>query len=96
MADCMSPPRNATRRQLRRYHRGCLVHAAGEATINPDCCVSQLYLAPWAPANDLDEPPYTLIGDVVLVLRVRIPRSLRGLYRRSETPSAEADGVTIR
>jgi hypothetical protein len=80
VADCMSPPRDATRRQLRRYHRACLVHAAGERTSHPDCCVTALYLAPWESPNDLDDPPAPGVGHEVLALGVRIPRSLRRLY----------------
>ena len=80
MADCMCPPPNATRRQLRQYHRGCLVHAAGETLGNHDCCVTRIYLDPWTSPHDLDDPPAHGVGHAVLALGVRIPRSLRRLY----------------
>jgi hypothetical protein len=80
MTNVLSPPRNPTRRQLRRHHRACLVPAAGERAIHPDCVVTALYLDPWSSPNDLDDPPAQGVGHEVVALGVRIPRSLRALY----------------
>jgi hypothetical protein len=94
MTNVLAPPRNATRLQLRRYHRACLVHTAGEATIHPWCATTQIYLDPWSPINDLDDPPTPGVGAEVLASGARIPRSLRRLYLRqnAENPRpAEAE-----
>jgi len=79
MTNVLSPPRNPTRRQLRKYYRACLVHAAGDRAIHPDCVVTAFYLDPWRNAigSGCWDPS---IGNIVTKLGVRIPRSLRALY----------------
>jgi hypothetical protein len=80
MANTICPPSNATHRQMRKWYRGCLVHAAGDT--ERDCCVTLIFCDPWNPINDLDDPPMEGVGDAVIESGCRIPRSLRSLYQR--------------
>jgi hypothetical protein len=69
-----------TDNQLRRSHRHELVHAAG--CTEPNCAARVVYLDPWTPLNEYDDPPTPGVGHEVIAMGVRIPRSLRGLYRK--------------
>lgn len=83
MTNVLSPPPNTTRRQIRRFHRACLVHAAGEATMHQRCVVTRLYLTPWEPIDDRSDPPIPGIGPEAIASGARIPRSLRRIYERN-------------
>jgi hypothetical protein len=69
-----------SRADLRRSHQHELVHAAG--CTEPDCAARVVYLDPWTPLNEFDDPPAPGVGHEVLALGVRIPRSLRGLCQK--------------